>query len=106
MNQPPLVLRLYASHCARGDFYLDRVRRFAQELGLSCTVEKITDEAVIESLGFDDACQPSYCPGCKANHMYSADQPRLPVLTANGTPLFWDVPPSDEELRAALSRLL
>ena len=105
MNSP-VELRLYASHCARNDFYLDRIRRFAAELGLVCSAEKITDEAVIEALGFDDACQPSYCPGCRANHMYPADQPRLPVLTANGVPLFWDVPPSDEQLRSALKAYL
>ena len=101
----PVKLCLYASACARNDFYLDRVRQCADQLGLNYTAEKILAEDVIAALGFDDACQPSYCPGCRANHMYPADQPRLPVLTANGRVLFSDLPPSDDALRTALEAL-
>ncbi|WP_312939548.1 hypothetical protein [Oscillibacter sp.] len=101
-------LRLYASECPRNDFYLDRVEQLAGELGLICTVEKVMDEADIAAQGFDSVCQPSYCPGCRANHM-SLDDPNglyLPVLAGNGKPLFWNVPPSDEALRAALEEFL
>lgn len=100
-----VTLRLYASPCARNDFYLDRVRHCADELGLTYTAEKIMDEDTIAALGFDDACQPAYCPGCRANHMYPADRPRLPVLTADGAVLFSDIPPSDDALKAALAAL-
>ncbi len=101
-------LRLYASECPRNDFYLERVEQMARELGLICTVEKIMDEADIAARGFDSVCQPSYCPGCRANHMSLADPDGLylPVLTGNEKPLFWNVPPSDEELRAALEQFL
>lgn len=107
----PLELRLYASGCARNDFYLDRIRQSAQELGLHFTAEKIVDEDLIAAQGFESACQPAYCPGCRANRtLYpkedASDIRLLPVLTANGVPLFWDVPPSDQALRAALAKYL
>ena len=101
-------LRLYASECPRNDFYLERVEETARELGLRFTTEKVMDEAAIAAEGFDSVCQPSYCPGCRANHAALADPNGLylPVLTADGKPLFWNVPPSDEELRAALEQFL
>lgn len=101
-------LRLYASECPRNDFYLERVEQTARTMGLRFTAEKVMDEAAIAAEGFGSVCQPSYCPGCRANHMSLADPNGryLPVLTANGTPLFWNVPPSDEELRAALEQFL
>ena len=103
-----VALRLYASACPRNDFYLERVETISREIGLCCTTEKEMDEDAITAQGFESVCQPSYCPGCRANHaaLADADSRYLPVLTANGTPLFWNVPPSDEELRTALSKYL
>lgn len=101
-------LCLYASACARNDFYLQRVEEMSRELGLSCTVEKITAEDAIAAQGFESVCQPSYCPGCRASHaaLENQDGFYLPVLTGNGEPLFWNVPPSDDQLRAVLAQYL
>lgn len=101
-------LCLYASACARNDFYLQRVEEASRELGLRCTVEKITAEDAVADRGFESVCQPSYCPGCRANHVALEDPDGLylPVLTGNGKPLFWNVPPSDDQLRAALEQYL
>ena len=103
-----VALRLYASACPRNDFYLERVETISREISLCCTTEKEMDEDAITAQGFESVCQPSYCPGCRANHaaLADADSRYLPVLTANGTPLFWNVPPSDEELQSALSKYL
>jgi hypothetical protein len=49
-------LCLYASACARNDFYLQRVEKMSRELGLSCTVKKITDEDAIAAQGFESVC--------------------------------------------------
>ena len=44
----PVKLRLYCSICARNDFYMDRIRAVADGLGLDYTLEKITDDDVID----------------------------------------------------------
>lgn len=101
-------LCLYASACARNDFYLQRVEQMSRELGLSCTVEKVTAEDAVEAQGFESVCQPSYCPGCQASHaaLENPDGFYLPVLIGNGERLVWNIPPSDDQLRAALSQFL
>lgn len=106
----PVRLRLYASVCARNDFYLERVRQAADELGLRYTLEKVLDEEVIEAAGLQVACLFAYCPGCRALHAeITADDPTArctPALEANGDLLFWDVPADDAALRTALARYL
>lgn len=51
----PVKLRLYCSICARNDFYMDRIRAVADGLGLDYTLEKITDDDVIDRMGPADA---------------------------------------------------
>jgi len=46
----PVKLRLYCSICARNDFYMDRIRAVADGLGLDYTLEKITDDDVIDRM--------------------------------------------------------
>lgn len=106
----PVHLRLYASICGRNDFYLERIRHIADELGLDYTLEKVLDEEVIEAAGLQVSCLIAYCPGCKALHAeITADDPTArctPALEADGQLLFWDVPAGDEALRAALAQYL
>lgn len=106
----PVHLRLYASVCARNDFYLERIRQAAGELGLAYTLEKVLDEDVIEAAGLQVSCLFAYCPGCRALHAeITADDPTArctPALEADGRLLFWDVPADDASLRAALAQYL
>ena len=62
----PVSIRLFASACPRNDFYLERVAAAAAELGLACTLEKVTDEEEIAANGLTVNCLLSYCPGCRA----------------------------------------
>ena len=104
----PVHLRLYASVCARNDFYLDRIRDTADALELDYTLEKVLDEDVIEAAGLQVSCLFAYCPGCRALHAeITADDPTArctPALEADGQLLFWDVPANDAALRAALAQ--
>lgn len=101
-------LRLYASACARNEFYMERVRQTADALGLDYTLEKVMDEAVHAALGLEESCQMAYCPGCRALRgelsVTEPDARYIPALAADGVLLFWNVPPTDEALRAALTR--
>lgn len=109
MNHP-IALRLYASACARNEFYMDRIRQTADHLGLSYTLEKVMGEEIHTALGLEESCQMAYCPGCHAlRGGLSATEPDaryIPALAADGTLLFWNVPPTDEALRAALAEYL
>ena len=62
----PVKLRLYCSICARNDFYMDRIRAVADGLGLDYTLEKITDDDVIDRMDLLMPCLYAYCPaaGC------------------------------------------
>ena len=61
----PVKLRLYCSICARNDFYMDRIRAVADGLGLDYTLEKITDDDVIDRMDLLMPCLYAYCPGCR-----------------------------------------
>ena len=103
----PVHLRLYASVCARNDFYLDRIRDTADALELDYTLEKVLDEDVIEAAGLQVSCLFAYCPGCRALHAeITADDPSArctPALEANGPQVFGGAPGGDGALRAALA---
>ena len=97
----PVKLRLYCSICARNDFYMDRIRAVADGLGLDYTLEKITDDDVIDRM---DLLMP-----CRVlNEQVTSEHPETlctPALEINGTLRFWGVPASDDALRQALSSL-
>ena len=63
----PVKLRLYCSICARNDFYMDRIRAVADGLGLDYTLEKITDDDVIDRMDLLMPCLYAYCPGCRVS---------------------------------------
>ena len=108
--QFPAKLRLYCSICARNDYYMDRIRAVADQLGLDYTLEKVTDDREIERLDLTVPCLYAYCPGCRIlNEQVLGDEPEArctPALEINWTLRFWGVPASDEALREALSSLL
>ena len=105
----PVKLRLYCSICARNDFYMDRIRAVADGLGLDYTLEKITDDDVIDRMDLLIPCLYAYCPGCRVlNEQVTSEHPETlctPALEINGTLRFWGVPASDDALRQALSSL-
>lgn len=97
---------LYASHCPRNDFYLERVRESAQRFGVACTAEKNMDEAEIAQAGIEITCLESYCPGCRAQHADAAPDERFtPALAVDGVLRFWNVPPDDETLDVLMKSL-
>lgn len=103
----PVTIQLYASACTRNNIYLEQLRKTADQLGLSYTLEKIsTDEAAAADLGLCYACQ-SYCPGCKVMHeeiTYAPDQEKqLPALFINGQLRYYNYHPDQETLTAILS---
>ena len=105
----PVKLRLYCSICARNDFYMDRIRAVADGLGLDYTLEKITDDDVIDRMDLLMPFLYAYCPGCRVlNEQVTSEHPETlctPALEINGTLRFWGVPASDDALRQALSSL-
>ena len=96
----PVKLRLYCSICARNDFYMDRIRAVADGLGLDYTLEKITDDDVIDRMDLLMPCLYAYCPGCRVlNEQVTSEHPETlctPALEINGTLRFWGVPASDD----------
>lgn len=106
----PVSIRLFASACPRNDFYLERVADAAAELGLACTLEKVTDEEEIAANGLTVNCLLSYCPGCRAMHgtMAAGLQPEhcTPALMVNGEVRCYNSPADDETLREILSSYL
>ena len=106
----PVKMSLYASICARNDYYLDRIRAVADGLGLNYTLEKVTDDDVIDQMGLMMPCLYAYCPGCRSlNEQVTAEHPGTlctPALEINGSLYFWGVPASDEALRETLSSLI
>ena len=97
----PVKLRLYCSICARNDFYMDRIRAVADGLGLDYTLEKITDDDVIDRMDLLIPCRV-------LNEQVTSEHPETlctPALEINGTLRFWGVPASDDALRQALSSL-
>jgi len=106
MSVPHQIL-LYASFCARNDFYLDRIRDAAKRLGVSCTVEKVTDEAQIARAGVEITCLESYCPGCRAQHAGAGpDERYTPALSIDGKLAAWNVPADDDTLEKLLRECL
>lgn len=105
----PVKLRLYCSICARNDYYLERIRAVADGLGLDYTLEKVTDDQVIDQMDLLMPCLYAYCPGCRVlNEQVVSEHPETrctPALEINGELRFWGVPASDEALREALSSL-
>ena len=98
-------LKLYASICTRNDSYMTQVQECADELGLSYSLEKITDEEEIRSKGFINICFVFMCPGCvriKSQTRRPEGVPALPVLTANDNIIYQDVPLSKQELLSAV----
>ena len=91
----PVKLRLYCSICARNDFYMDRIRAVADGLGLDYTLEKITDDDVIDRMDLLMPCLYAYCPGCRVlNEQVTSEHPETlctPALEINGTLRFRDV---------------
>ena len=72
----PVKLRLYCSICARNDFYMDRIRAVADGLGLDYTLEKITDDDVIDRMDLLIPCLYAYCPGCRVlNEQVTSEHP-------------------------------
>lgn len=72
----PVKLRLYCSICARNDFYMDRIRAVADGLGLDYTLEKITDDDVIDRMDLLMPCLYAYCPGCRVlNEQVTSEHP-------------------------------
>ena len=101
-------IQLYASACTRNDFYLDRIHAAAEKLGLSFTLEKVTDEAAIEAQGLLVACLYAYCPGCRAMHATLTDETGrpehcTPALAVDGRVIFDNYPPDDDALERLLS---
>ena len=105
----PVKLRLSCSICARNDYYLERIRTVADGLGLDYTLEKVTDDQVIDQMDLLMPCLYAYCPGCRVlNEQVVSEHPETrctPALEINGELRFWGVPASDEALREALSSL-
>ena len=108
--QSLVKLRLYCSICARNDYYMERIRAIADQLGLDYTLEKVTDDRELERLGLTVPCLYAYCPGCRIlNEQVLNDEPEArctPALEIGGELRFWGVPASDDALREALSSLL
>ena len=106
----PVRLRLYASICARNDYYIERIRAVADSLGLNYTLQKITDDGAIDRRGLQIPCLYAYCPGCRVTSSQLKEEDPVarctPALEINGTLRFWGVPASGEALREALSSLL
>ena len=103
----PVSIQLFASHCPRNDFFLDRIREAAAQLGLACTLEKITEEDAIARAGLSVTCLESYCPGCRAQHAGQPPEDRCtPALMIDGVLVSWNVPPDDELLRKLLAQHL
>ncbi len=102
-------LKLYASICTRNDSYVAQVQECADELGLSYSLEKITDEEEIRRKGFINICFVFMCPGCvriKKQTRRSEGVPALPVLTANDKIIYQDVPLSKKDLLSALEQYI
>lgn len=95
-------IKIYASMCGRNDFFLERVRNTAESLGLTYTLEKVTDEAEIEAQGLQISCLYAYCPGCKALHACISGK-CTPAMTVNGELKCYNVPPDDDALRELLA---
>lgn len=108
--QSPVKLRLYCSICARNDYYLERIEKTADRLGLRCTLEKVTDEAAIDRRGLQIPCMYAYCPGCQVTseqlREFEPEARCTPALEINGALKFWDVPAGDEALESVLSSYL
>ena len=106
----PVRLRLYASICARNDYYIERIRAVADSLGLNYTLEKITDDGAIDRRGLQIPCLYAYCPGSRVTSSQlkeeDPDARCTPALEIDGELRFWDVPASDEDLQTALSALV
>ena len=87
----------------------DSIRAVADGLGLDYTLEKITDDDVIDRMDLLMPCLYAYCPGCRVlNEQVTSEHPETlctPALEINGTLRFWGVPASDDALRQALSSL-
>ena len=85
------------------------VHHVADGLGLDYTLEKITDDDVIDRMDLLMPCLYAYCPGCRVlNEQVTSEHPETlctPALEINGTLRFWGVPASDDALRQALSSL-
>ena len=74
--QSPVKLRLYCSICARNDYYMDRIRAAADQLGLDYTLEKVTDDEELNRLDLTVPCLYAYCPGCRIlNEQVLSDEP-------------------------------
>ena len=78
--QSPVKLRLYCSICARNDYYMDRIRAAADQLGLDYTLEKVTDDEELNRLDLTVPCLYAYCPGCRIlNEQVLSDEPGGPL---------------------------
>jgi len=96
-------IKLYCSICGRNDYYIERIEAVAKQLGLDCTVEKVTDEAAWKALDLEESCLFAYCPGCKRMHEDPSVR-NLPALELDGELKFWSVPATDEQLTACLAQ--
>ena len=105
-----VTLRLFASTCRRNDYYISRIRQAADEVGLSYTLEHISDEDLIEEAGLTMPCLFSYCPGChqvcKQALFFDPSVRCTPALEVNGAFVFYGEPATDEALRTYFLTLL
>ena len=99
-----VTIKLYCSICARNDYYLERIEAVAKKLKLTYSLEKVTDETAWKALDLEEACLFAYCPGCKSMHT-DPQKRNLPALEINGILRFWNIPATDTQLEACLTKL-
>jgi len=96
-------IKLLASECAVNDMYLETVDRIAHALGLTYTLEKVTDSKTLQQYDVFVGCMYGYCPSCNRLHADKAPEERFtPALVINEVLELHSSFPEDEEIRDTL----
>lgn len=101
-----IEIRIYCSTCGRMDHYCNIAEDTAKELGLTYTIEKVTDADRLTDFDLRVGCLLRYCPGCnflkekrlESSHAY------VPALAVNGQLKLHSCLPSKEVLRDILRK--
>lgn len=100
-------VQLYTSMCPRNEYYLEAIDKMLKKSGLAYTLERVTDEQLIEAEGLDIACLYNYCPGCKTMHKSLQEQDGeyrcVPALYINGEMKFCGWVPEEAEMDEILN---
>lgn len=100
-----MQIKILASECAVNETYLATVEQLAKQLGLTYTIELVTDPAVHRQYQVFVGCLYGYCPGC--NRLHAERQPDehfTPALVINDTLELSSSFPEDEEIERCLLR--